>query len=72
MGYFYSIVLINVLIGLAFIPNMVVMLSWIASAGYGLVFVPMLYENMFVIPMWALGIIALAPGWLAAYAPKYV
>lgn len=72
MGYYYSIVLINVLVALAFVPNMAVMLSWIMMGSTGLMFIPMVYNNMFVVPMWALGFLALLPGFLAVYATKYV
>ena len=64
--------MVNLLVMTAFLPNMAVVLSWIATGNTGLLFVPLVYENMFVIPMWIVGVLAVIPGFVAAYADSYV
>jgi hypothetical protein len=64
--------IVNLLVLTAYLPNMVVVLSWIATSNSGLLFVPLIYENMFVIPMWIVGTLAVIPGFFAAYADSYV
>jgi len=72
LGYYKSFMIVNVMVLLAYIPNMAVMLSWISSAGSGLLFVPLVYENAFVVPMWIVGTLAVIPGYIAAYSDGYV
>ena len=64
--------MVCVMVLLAWLPNAIVMLSWIQSGGAGLVFIPMVYNNAFIIPSWILGTLSLIPGLLAAYSASYV
>ena len=71
-GYYKSIVLVTVLVAAAFVPNMAIMLSWVSMGSTGLLFVPLIYNNAFVIPAWILGVLAIIPGLVAANYSSYV
>ena len=72
IGYYKAIVLVTVLVAVAFVPNMALMLSWVSMGSTGLLFVPLIYNNAFVVPSWILGVLALIPGLVAANYSSYV
>jgi len=67
VGYFKSFMIINFLVLVAFVPIMCVLLSWVMIGNQGVIFIPFILRNVFMIPCWILGACALIPGFLAAY-----
>jgi hypothetical protein len=73
LGYFKAVLLTNVIVLLAFLPNMIMLVSWIATASiYSFAFYPMLYTNMWFIPAWLMGTFAFIVGLFSVYSPSYV
>lgn len=62
MGYWGSVMAANTLVWLAFIPIMIVMISWITFGAAGLLFIPLVYQNAFSVPAWIFGAICTLPG----------
>lgn len=72
MGYFKSIIIVNILVLISFVPNMTVLLSWLSSGTYGNLVIPLLMENALVIPSWVSGGLAVIPGTFALFSRAYV
>ena len=50
-------------------------LSWLVSGSgqaWQIVIAPLIFQNPYNIPWWGLGAVSMIPGFLAAYAGKYV
>lgn len=64
--------IVNLLVSMAFIPLMVLMVSWMLSAGSASALLyPIVLGNAFNVPWWVVGFVALVPGTMAAYSAKY-
>jgi hypothetical protein len=64
--------IVNLLVVMAFLPLMILMLTWITAAGgASSLLYPIVLGNAFNVPWWVVGFVALIPGTMAAYSSKY-
>jgi len=71
LGYRQSTMLLIGILLLAFLPNMILMLSWVGYGTVGDFVVPILIGNPYVIPAWVLGGLAAIPGIMVLFANSH-
>lgn len=65
-----SIMAANGMVWAAFLPIMIVMLSWLSYGIEGVIFIPLIWANAFSIPAWFIGSICTLPGIYALTASE--
>lgn len=64
--------IVNLLVVMAFLPLMILMLTWLTTAGgASALLYPIVLGNAFNVPWWVVGFVALIPGTMAAYTSRY-